>query len=492
MSDVAYRPNETAAPEPAPAETITLPNEQEWFEGHRDAGNLPAEGPFSDPGGATPEQVTDEGLSTRRQIERAMEEVRNRRSNPEFEPPRVTEIKSSRENYTGGSAVKDAARDYTLGRRGNEKAELMQQGLSSADAEAVVMQGEAPPIEIGVVDRAQNKVLRPLHEEDGRGRRITEDDALSVRDATRMQGDFREELAKYQADLLQRLQGQAPDQTAPVEAARIEAQPSQLSPEMAAQAEAINQQRQILASQAAYVNAQQQSVGMSAEERAIRENAQRWVNHLKATCPEANNPQTWAYTQQTNPRRAKEINQRFAQADRVIRQSQNRLNEINELRQGRAERWQRAQLAALDKRNDAWDAEAYDFLKEMPEFTNDKAGFRREVTKYLKEVTGWTDAQLDNEWHNGNLIRPPGAQKTIALAVRDRIRQEAVSPQRLRAHRRNVPSAHAPGNWMPRGTDLSAEIAAAQRRVEGARGERASVMAAAELTKLMRQAGRLS
>src|SRR5262249_29789803 len=152
----------------------------------------------------------------------------------------------------------EAARDRTFTKQMAEKVRLMAQGFPEADADVLAMRGEDPPERIGVVDRGQNKVLEPLHDERGRGRRLLEGDALNLRDATRMMGDFRDAQARYQAELLAQLQQTEPEQAAPEPAAP---EPQAPAPEMVAQQEALARQQQALAQQAAVVAAQRASVG---------------------------------------------------------------------------------------------------------------------------------------------------------------------------------------------------------------------------------------
>jgi len=136
--------------------------------------------------------------------------VRVRPQGSEFDQLPLVEVKAAKESYKDAL---EAARDRTFTKQMAEKVRLMAQGFPEADADVLAMRGEDPPERIGVVDRGQNKVLEPLHDERGRGRRLLEGDALNLRDATRMMGDFRDAQARYQAELLAQLQQTEPEQS---------------------------------------------------------------------------------------------------------------------------------------------------------------------------------------------------------------------------------------------------------------------------------------
>src|SRR5262249_36886257 len=166
---------------------------------------------------------------------------------------------------------------------------------------------------------------------------------------------------------------------------------------------------------------QQAALNMTAEEKRIWQARQSWVDFLKTRYPEAANPQTWQYTQQTNPKRAQEVTKQFEKAKSVFEAGNKRLGELHELRQHRpnqmadvhhahAQQNQHVAMAQRQQFNAAADARFNNwFAKEHPDLDNDRArkALMHHAREAVREVTGWNDQQIEAAYQWGP-IRAPG------------------------------------------------------------------------------------
>jgi hypothetical protein len=479
MSSDVYQPTTDAAPEPAPTEVVQLVNEQQFHDAARDGGMLPPEGPFAERGRVTPDQLVDEGYSQEAWARAATEETRKRRSGPsEFDQPPLREIRSAREVFTGGDAVRQATRDYTFTNRFNEAERLVSEGVDPNLAQAAVMAGEPPPTLIVPVDDKGNE-LEPI------GRRLEPENKTfnTVHEATEY---LKNQRAKAEQDEWLRLRQQQESEAAERDwqqqaAAQAELQQAQPQPQQAPQA----QPDDPLAAERQALAVQYQIAQLSAEERRSYDalaKIGRWANQNAAAIAQvardpARNPKAYAQIKSVDD--AAKAWKRHLDAyeqSRVLRQ-----NALVQHYQADAERRYKDYSSREDEL----------FSQHAPEMASaaQARDLRNDVTQMFRDV-GFNDDEVDHAWtgKGGVALRDHRVQRII----RDAALWRRANARAQEVRRRPLPPPQRPGTIpINRGAEADdARIASINKQLETASGRRALDLST-QLTRLQRAAGRL-
>jgi hypothetical protein len=403
--------------------------------------------------------------------------------------------------WQGTKTLRQASKDLSFSRLMDRGSALLNAGLSSDAAVAVVnaelaTQGkptEMPFTKVGLV-REDGTLVNELADHDGPILGMDENVAFkNPKDAARFVGNYRDAVAAEQQKLLDELnQRQAVEQQA--------AEQQQLQAAEAEQAKLDEQKRSQEAQQAEATRKQleQQQAALAwektatAEERKLVDVYNSW-EQWAAKIPELVSYEALQRSQQTNPARYAEIMKQARRGKEIQARAIARSKELYEVQQARAmqhaAQYQAQTAAARSQFNDAQDARFEEMLKkELPEFST--GDVRRALNKAAKDELrsyGMTDQQIAHEYDHGQL-RSAEAQLMLAKAATHRlIREKRIA---MASKRAPIPPVLAPGVSRPRGAGDIENVRALERQLAGAKG-RKSLDLAQQLTRAKRAAGML-
>jgi hypothetical protein len=499
MSDVVYRPNESANPEPPPASAP--PSSRESIPDAIDTGSE----------AENIRQATRETVKKRREANYEIEDAAREPVKIHYEDDRT---------FSGYKGFKEAVKDQsdrhktehpdfqfavkTTGKTPQEMLErlkdiefLKTSGLSHEEAVQYSRTLEMPPQRIGLIktDGYQNQELRePLGD---RPASLSADEALTPRQAAREQATFRQALAAEQ----ERLRAEVASAEERIEQQHAQELQEQLK--AAAQADADQQaeaQRQQALQQRQADDAERVRVAQlewqhnaTNEERKLVDTWNKWEQWAKQT-PEMMSFDALKLTQQTNPQRWAQLQKHMQTALQTKGAIEARLREIGETKQLRqhavATQQQQAAQAAYRQYAESEDAKALEMIsQELPQYKTPegKRAIGRQGRALLKNL-GLTDQHIAQVWDNGAPInlRSAPAQAILAKAAAYDL---AVARAR-EVQKAGVPPVQRPGVARPRSAGAAENVRALQAQLENAKGNQ-SLKIAAQLIRAQRAAGML-
>jgi len=383
MSDVVYRENPTANPEPPPsAEPMRLEEQRS------------SDRAFTPEGLAEVSEYTSENrLSERDWHDFGARELRKQRERDggfdSADETRVVPVEAAKRDEP--YSLKEAARELSEGHRKSWLANSLR------TARAVV--GNYRPVsdeDVARYDRnlteagltykpsEQGETQMGLMTDGGReipklrdDQRVTADLELTPRQAAKLTGNWREWQERAQNELVETLRGEEAKRQVVEAAQQLRQQPAPRPAQPAPQQQPQLQVDPVAAAQRQHLAAQQAALNLSAEQKAIVERSaewQRWASKI----PEL---QSWAafnYTKQHDPARHAQVVKALQAGKQFNDVARQRFGELNEIRHSRAQRWaqaqgaqhaqyQRAVAAQREALNEKWDNESNAWLNEaMP------------------------------------------------------------------------------------------------------------------------------
>jgi hypothetical protein len=399
--------------------------------------------------------------------------------------------------WEGTNTLRQASKDLSFSRLMDRGSALLNAGLSTQDALAVVnaelAQGkpsEQPFTKIGLT-REDGSLVNELADH-GPLLGLDENVAFkSPKDAARFVGRFRDEVARQQEALLADLEQREVREQQQAEQA---AQEVKRADEAKAAEDKRAQERQQAEATRKQLEQQQAALAWektaTAEERKLVDVYNSW-EQWAAKIPELVSYEALQRTQQTNPARYAEIMKHAQRGKQIQTRAVARSRELYEVRLSRAQQaaaqYQAQATAAREQFNKAEDAKFNEALKrELPAFANGKAkAVLREAAREELRALGLTDEQISYEYDWGSL-RSAAGQMLLAKAAVGRLAKNA--RVEMAEGRAPVPPVLKPGVSRPRGAGDIENVRALERQLASSKGNK-SLQIARRLTQARRAAG---
>jgi hypothetical protein len=341
-------------------------------------------------------------------------------------------LKLDRDNedavWEGTKSLKEASSDLSFSRLMARGTDLLNAGLSSDAAIAVVnaelAQGkpsQMPLTKIGLA-REDGTIVNELADHDAiLG--MNEDVAFrSPKDAARFVGRYRDQLAAQQQALLDELNQRQVVEQQQAEQQQIRAAEAEQA--KLAEQKRVQEAKEVEAERAKVAQLQWENQATN-EEKNLVAAYQSW-EQWAAKIPELMDFKALEVTRQTNPARYNEIIKQAQRGKQIQAKAVARSKELFELRQGRALQQHAQVSAAREQFNKAEDEKFNEALKrELPAFASGKAkAALREAAREELRALGLSDEQISHEYNWGNL-RSAAGQMLVAKAAVGRLARNA-------------------------------------------------------------------